>query len=248
MKKLLFSLSVLLLVLGCLVSCVPSAPSDHTTASSDDDANNPPAVDANFVSPSDEESAVYTVSKTDACGLKLEITFHGYKSESLNKNFYVKNNEYFIADIKLTNESDAELYQYLPTICRQSSDIPHNHEIGFDIAAGEYKLNSSSFGFGCPAAYEVWTIESGQSYEWHLKLAAGEVQHGKQDLPSDGKAYSAGIKLYGKDIFTDNACVFDGEFTFSYKKDKEQLLNTDAFSVPVSVEVVYVSSSADRSE
>ena len=229
MKKLL-SLIVFLLVAGCLFSCAP------TTKNSD-----------RFISPSDEESAVYTVTQTDGNGLKLEVTLHGYKSESLGKEFYVKNNEYFLADVKLTNESSTPVYQWLPTACREMSPA-HNHEIKFDIANGDYKLNSSSFGFACPERTDLWTVEPGASYEWQLKLAVGEQQNGKQDLPADGTGYAAGIKLYEKDIFTDHICAFEGNFSFAYRKNEpneDDTANDSSVSVPLSIEVVYVSGTAD---
>ena len=103
--------------------------------------------------------------------MKLEVTLHGYKSESLGKEFYVKNNEYFLVDVKLTNESDTPVYQFLPTSCRDCT-LAHNHELSFDLSNGESKLNSSSFGFDCAEKTDLWTIEPGKSYEWHLKFAA----------------------------------------------------------------------------
>ena len=314
MKKLL-SLIVFLLVAGCLFSCAP------TTKNSD-----------RFISPSDEESAVYTVTQTDGNGLKLEVTLHGYKSESLGKEFYVKNNEYFLADVKLTNESSTPVYQWLPTACREMSPA-HNHEIKFDIANGDYKLNSSSFGFACPERTDLWTVEPGASYEWQLKLAAGdphntlvswkpeenaplesgteEVENGKRTavneetevstyiyasgfmqggnfqiyestyvafgsagtgiygsdfiigangtlgssyqfvvngsfssimgiLPSDGDS-NAGILLYKDALFPDNVCTFEGPVSFSYMKSSDGTENNLSVSVPLSIEVVYVS-------
>jgi hypothetical protein len=245
MKKILLSLLLLAFVLSCFVSCIPATPND--TTNSDDDAKNPPAVDINFISPSDEESALYTVSRTSDHGLNLVITLHGYKSESLNKDFYVKNNEYFLVDVKLTNESENALYQWLPTYCRHSFDPSHNHEIGFDISHGEYKLHSSSFGFTCGMLTDIWTIEAGESYEWQLKLAVGEPQSGEQDLPVDGTEGSLmGIKLYEKAIFDDNVCIFDGEFSFTYMQSKDKNENDCSISVPISIETVYVSSVANK--
>ena len=217
MKKTLLLLLILSLILCCFVSCRTGTPNEttsdamgDTTSATTSGSTEPPVVDKDFVSPNDEESTVYTVTKTDENGLKLEVTLHGYKSKTLGKDFYVKNNEYFLVDVKLTNESENAFYQWLPTTCRSASPS-HNHEIGVDISHGEYKLASSSFGFACAEMIDTWMIEAGETYEWQLKLAAGEQQSGKQDLPADGTGYSAGIKLYGEDIFTDNSCDFDGK-------------------------------------
>lgn len=236
MKKLLFLISLLLMI-GCLASCTPTTPSD--TSGSGQGTTNTPVIDKNFISPVDEQAAVYYISKVCSDGLKLEVTLHGYQSESLDKSFYVKNNEYFLADIKITNESDTDLYQILPTFCRNQTTLPsHNHEIKFDIFNGEYKLHSSSFGFACGDLIDIWTIEAGKSYEWQLKLAAGEPGD-DGDLQADG--VGAKIKLYDKTVFTDHVCVFDGEFSFDYKKTKGFEADGNTVSVPVSIEMVYVS-------
>ena len=89
-------------------------------------------------------------------------------------------------------------------------------------------------------------IEAGETYEWQLKLAAGEQQSGKQDLPADGTGYSAGIKLYGEDIFTDNSCDFDGKIFFAYMKSGDQMYNDCSVFVPIEIEVVYVSAEAAK--
>jgi len=221
-----------------------SEQTNSTTDSSNSEQTISPS-DTNFIVPTDEEAALRTVSQTNEDGLKFEITVHGYKSDILGKDFYVKNNEYFIVDIKLTNESDIALYQSLPTYCHEMSP-PHNHEIGFDLSHGKTKLHSSSFGFSCPAMFDCWTIEAGKSYEWQLKLAAGEQQSGEQDLPGDATGSQAGIKLYEKDIFADNICVFDGSFFFDYTKNKDQYGNDFSISIPFSIEVVYVSHIANK--
>ena len=321
MKKLLLLFLIVALTLSCFISC-----SYFGGGSS----NGEDIKTLFFISPEDEESTVYTVTQTDENGLKLEITLHGYKSESLGKEFYVKNNEYFIADVKLTNESETPVYQFLPTACRDMSPS-HNHEISFDIANGDNKLHSSSFGFACPDMIDVWTIEPGQSYEWQLKLAAGApgstttvtypnadnkekddsnppsekeaveensvsksyiyygsdvVQNGNfqvfestfvgsiggnffgsdftlnQDgvlstsyhivmngsalniagfLPADGDTTTQGLLLYGNNIYTDNVCTFEGPISFSYMKSSDGFENMLSVSVPLSIEVVYVS-------
>jgi hypothetical protein len=327
MKKLL----LLILTVAFAVSCFASCSYFGSGSGSNDSLS---AEKIFFVSPEDEESAVCTVTQTDENGMKLEITLHGYKSESLGKEFYVKNNEFFLADIKLTNESDTTFYKFLPTSCRDCTPA-HNHEIDFDIANGENKLHSSSFGFTCAEMTDLLKIEPGQSYEWQLKMAAAKPQSdvvykpgendGKNDadkedlkentkdkkegeetknvsdnyiyyesnfiqggnvqiyesvytngsgniifgtdyfvtgdgalsssyhfvingiftsitgvLPSDGNE-SDKLFLYGEALFPENTLTFDGSFFFSYMKESDGYENNISVSVPVSVEVVYVS-------
>ncbi len=219
--------------------------SSGTTCESTTDANNSASLS---VAPSvgtevpDEKSAVRTVSADNANGLKMEVTVHGYQSEGLNQDFYVKNNEYFLVDVKVTNTSDSARWQWLSTYCR-NSDPAHNHEIGFELVSGEYKLNSSSFGFACGALIDVWELKPGATYEWQLKLAAGEVKSGgNYDLPVDGDGYLTGIDLYGNDIYIDGVCTFAGEFYFDYKTSDQEHFNDFSLSVPISVDVVFISS------
>ena len=237
MKKMLIWLLSMVMILTCLISC-NIAPPEQTDGSSD---STEPKKE--FTAPADESRAEYTVSSSTADGLKMEITVHGYKSESLNKDFYVKNNEYFLVDVKVTNASEKPLWQWLPTDCRNGAD-PHNHEIYFDISCGEYALGSSSFGFDCPTAIDIWKLEPGETYEWQLKLAAGEEKwewDGAYDLPADGTGNCAGISLYDQAIYSDGVCAFSGDFSFDYGLSMEDS-NDRSLSVPMEIDVVFVSS------
>ena len=242
MKKMLIWLLSMVMILTCLISC-NVAPPEQTDRSSD---STEPKKE--FTAPADESRAEYTVSSSTADGLKMEITVHGYKSESLNKDFYVKNNEYFLVDVKVTNESENELYQWLGSYCRHSLEPSHNHEIGFDISHGEYQLHSSSFGFNCPMAIDVWKLEPGATYKWQLKLAAGEAQSGTDyDLPADVSGHYEGIVLYDEAIYTDGVCAFSGDFSFDYGLSMEGL-NDRFLSVPMEIDVVFVSAEAVTAE
>ena len=254
MKKLLFLLLAVAIAMNCFVSCNVS-PAENTSglaipggdhASGSDPSDEQPAGTNAFIIPEDETSAVHTATVENTDGLRMEITVHGYQSESLNKTFYVKNNEYFLVDVKVTNTSDAARWQWLPTYCR-TSDPAHNHEIGFELANGEYKLSSSSFGFACGALIDVWKLEPGATYEWQLKLAAGEVKSGGDyDLSGDGDGYRTGIDLYENDIYKDGVCTFAGEFSFGYKTSDAEHFNDFSISVPLSVDVVYISAEPSK--
>ena len=193
----------------------------------------------NAFNPTDEKRATHTASATCADGLTIEVTLHGYQSQSLSKDFYVKNDEYFAVDVKITNTSDHPVYQYLPTSCRESNP-PHNHEIDVDLELDNYTLCTSSFGFTCAEAPNAWTLEPGKTYEWNLKLAAGEASDVQFDLPADGNAWTTGIQLYDDSIYTNGSCIFSGNIIFSYKKNNETNRNDFALLVPLSIEVIHI--------
>lgn len=255
MKRILFLLLSVSIVLSCFVSCNHDVTetSDTTTGwqqteePTNTSGKEPPIEPPEALSPSDEETAFFTITSSNSDGIKLEVTLHGYKSESLGKDFYVKSNEYVPVDVKVTNTSDISVYQFLPTYCRESAE-PHNHEISFSISnKNGYFLNSSSFGFACPDMIDVWEIESGKSYEWSLKLAAGKIQSQEYDLPADGKEISSGIKLYDSDIYTNASCIFNGEIglDYAYENLGTDTRNEYAIRVELSVEFVYVSELPD---
>ena len=244
MKKTLIGLLFMIMILVSLVSC-NVVPPQHTEESSD---SGEPKWE--YTVPADESCAEYTVSAFTEDGLKMEITVHGYQSKILDKDFYVKNNEYFLVDVKVTNESEIGLYQWLGSYCRHSLGPSHNHEIGFDISHGEYQLHSSSFGFICPLSIDVWKLEPGETYEWQLKLAAGEVQSGVDyDLPADGNGVQMGIVLYDEDIYTNGICTFSGDFSFDYNYGlPEDDFNDRSLSIPMKIDIIFVSSDAGRTE
>lgn len=246
MKKIVLFLLITAITLHCF-GCSISPVEGDTTAGTISDTTAPENPDANrFAVPSDERSVLLTVSANSADGLHMEVTVHGYQSESLDRDFYVKNNEYFFVEVKITNIGAEALYQWLPTFCRGSFPA-HNHEIGCELAHGDRKLSISSFGFACPAMIEIWCLEPGKTYEWTLKLAAGEVKSGGDyDLPGDGGyGYLSGIDLYEKDIFENGVCTFTGAFIFDYQTSEEGYQNSRSLSVPYSVDVVYVSAEAE---
>jgi hypothetical protein len=239
MKKIVYLLLAMAIALNCFASC--NATSDQNTTGSEH-TGSVVSESNEFVSPDDEARAVHTVSAENKDGLKMEITVHGYRSESLNREFYVKSNEYFTVDVKVTNTSEKPLWQWLPTYCRNGGGIPHNHEIGFDISCGEYGLSSSSIGFMCPTGIDIWKLEPGETYEWQLKLAAGEEKwDGSYDLPADEDGRYAGIALYDQAIYSEGVCTFAGEFFFGYRTSKIGDRNDFSLSVPLTVDVVYIS-------
>jgi hypothetical protein len=193
----------------------------------------------NRFNPTDEKRAIHTVSASCTDGLTIEVTLHGYQTQSLHKAFYVKNDEYFAVDVKITNTSENPVYQYLPTNCRESN-TPHNHEIDVDLYLDNYTLCTSSFGFACTETPNVWTLEPGKSYEWSLKLAAGEVSDFQFDLPADGYEQLTGIKLYEDALYDYGPLVFSGNIVFYYQKNNESNRNDCALLVPLSIEVINI--------
>lgn len=250
MKKTLLFLFGLLIIMSCLASCNHDA--DETTSSKEETRESTTQTSATedsdteteppFVLPTDEMPVLRTIVSENEDGLKMEITLHGYASESLGKTFYVKNNEYFLVDVQISNTSENSFYQCLPTWCRHSSE-KHNHEIFFDISDGKgNRLNSSSFAFDCPETIDVWEIEPGQSYDWTLKLAAGSESSENFDLPADGNSYMAGIQLYDSSIYENGICDFEGTISFLYALTDHgsETQNDCNLSAAVSFEVVDV--------
>ena len=245
MKKLLFLLLTIALVLSCLASCELNNAQDTTETAK---FAEPISKSNDFEIPEDETRAVCTVSGENADGLTMEVTVYGYQSESLNKDFYVKNNEYFLLNVKVTNTSGNPLWQWLPTYCRHTVGEAHNHEIELDLSHGEYRLSSSSFGFACGDLIDKWRLEPGDTYEWQLKLAAGEVKSGAAyDLPGDGKTYGAGIDLYENDIYDGGICTFEGALSFGYQTSDDGQKNDFSLSVPLTIDVVCVSAEPNES-
>ena len=193
----------------------------------------------NRFNPTDEKRAIHTVSASCTDGLTIEVTLHGYQAQSLSKAFYVKNDEYFAVDVKITNTSENPVYQYLPTNCRESN-TPHNHEIDVDLYLDNYTLCTSSFGFACTETPNVWTLEPGKTYEWSLKLAAGEASDVQFDLPADGNEQPTGIKLYEDALYDYGPLVFSGNIVFYYKKNNEPNRNDCSLLVPLSIEVIHI--------
>ncbi len=205
---------------------------------------NPPHTETNdFQVPSDEKRSFYTTAASNNDGVSLQITMYGYASESLNKSFYIKNNEYFLVDVTVTNNSAHTIHYFLPTYCNEDL-VPHNHEIGFDLSCGEYHIHSSSSGFIKERADNIRLLLPGESRTWQLKLAVGETVSEDFDLPADGKAYPSGIMLYGPELYSNGSCIFEGTVFFDYSKSY-MLINAGIYDFTVSAslafEAVYIS-------
>ena len=189
-----------------------------------------------FDVPADEKEITKTIVTENADGMKMELTLHGYASESLEKNFYVKHNEVIRIDAKIVNGSEKTYHQFLPTYCRHSSlgDYPHNHEIAVDIAnARENPLTSLAVYGGCPEMWEVWDIEAGKTYDFCLEYVAGKPYY----TENGEELYD--IPLYGNEIYPDGICDFTGTISFSYYDENEKA-NDLVLSSDIVLEIVYV--------
>lgn len=200
-----------------------------------------------FKVPDDEKEVTRVIKSEKDYGLKMEVTLHGYQSESLNKDFYVKNNEYFIVDVKIINDSPTsdKILQFMSTDCR-NFDPPHNHELEFYFANryGDHLIATSDHrGFVHPERYIIWELKPGESETYTLKLAAGKQSESSKeyDLPYDGWG---GIELYDESIYENGSCLFIGYIYFPYAFDNNQGLDTRNnlyIATELSFEVVYVS-------
>lgn len=188
-----------------------------------------------FVSPDDEEKTTKTIVTENDDGMKMEVIIHGYKSESLGKEFYVKNNEFICIDAVITNNSEQIYKQFLPTYCHGS----HTHEIDVDIADGNGHKLTDRFAFGaCPEAIQIWEIAAnGAQYGFKTKYVAGKYVWGN----TDGNQLDI-FTLYDSSIYTDGVCAFSGTVSFDYYPDEgddETYKNTLTLKAGVAFDVVY---------
>ncbi len=169
-----------------------------------------------FESPVDEVKATSSRTDRDRNGLAMTVTFHGYASESLGMDFYLKSNEYFTVDVTLENNTGYDIHQYQPTSCH-ASDHAHLHELLFNAKNDLVgKFTTSDGSVECPQTEEVWTLPKGERYTWTFRLAAGTLTSENFDLPCDGTT-SEGIRLYGKEnYYPDGKLPFSGTSTFHY--------------------------------
>ena len=196
-----------------------------------------------FEVPSDEKDVTKTIVTENTDGMKMEITLHGYASESLEKDFYVKHNEIVTMDVKITNASDHTIRQFLPTDCRNFSfrGYRHNHEITVDITnKNGNKLTSCAAYDVHTERYDSWDIESGESCDFKLEYVAGKVYYDERD----DAPRLCDIPLYGNEIYPDGTCDFTGTISFVYCEDYEedQLrgANDLSLSADIAFTIVYV--------
>ena len=250
MKKFFILLLAFTMTLS-IASCHIPPEDTHTSGTDTAILPSPPK---GFVSPADEISATKTFTASNEDGLVMEITLHGYASESLGEEFYVKSNEYFRAHVKITNTAD-QMYQQTTVACHGDT-LSHNHELKIDITDGnEHALVLSSFGFMHPDLLRPWIFREKSTEEWHLKLAAGEEcivdmktdaeKVAEIDLPSDGQdelpLCATGVALYDRNIYTNDALMFSGTISFPYAIFSGSSESNDkTLSCPLAVKVMYV--------
>lgn len=263
MKKTPILILSMILLLCMSVSCAssPANPTDSTpssvttsqatgsniettSASTSATTSSATVIEPPVVAPADERSETRVFTSESPDGIKLEIMVHGYSSEKLGRDFYIKSNEFSRVDVKVTNTSDSSFYQHLPTSCREGI-YKHNHEIEFSFSDGNgHGLHSTdSYAKGCPAMIDCWEIKSGESYTWELYIAAGETTDLKDKIDLPDKDYSwIGIALYDRSVYTDGACDFSGAFSFAYDPVQKEAStkNDKSVSVPVTLTVIYI--------
>ena len=225
-------------------SATSESQNETTSSESSASATELPIVEPPAVAPADEVRVQRTFSVSEAPnGITLEVTVYGYSSETLGKDFYVKSNEFFRADVKVTNTSEKSFRQFLPTACRENGSANHNHEIAFSLSDGKgHALHSTdSFGKECPEMTDIWEIKAGESYEWRVTVAAGENTYGegKGDLTVSDYPW-LGIALYDRSIYENDMLEFSGNFSFSYSAKSETSSNELTVKLPVSLTVVYI--------
>lgn len=173
-----------------------------------------------------ETSASHVFLETNGDGLQIKVTVHGYRRSDLGKLFYVKNNEYITVDVQITNLSAVPVYQW----------TPRDHEIGSRLYHGNDCLSSV---LSDSERVDRWTVEPGEAYEWRLQFVAGEPNHG---LPDGEEMDLSDFRLYGKEIYSEGVCKFSGNLFFAYTSSEDEAENALRLTVPVSIDVLYVSS------
>ncbi len=246
MKKLLAILLFLAMIVS-LVSCDTNKIEDtsaSSTNSSSSETTDTSFSDGDletvqyFVSPADEKRTTKTIVKENDDGIKMEITFYGYASESLGKDFYMKHDEYIRAEVKITNGSEDPYYQTVPTCCVKGQN-PHRHEFDVDIAdANGHRLTINSAYEACPEMLYTWEIKVGETYAFRLNYVAGEAL---SDFRT-GKTKVEDFTLYDGSIYTDGVCEFSGDISFGYFEPIDIIgqMNDREISADVAFEVVYV--------
>ena len=193
-----------------------------------------------YTAPSDEKNATYIITQGDVNGVFVKISIDGYQSESIGKEFYVKSNEYFTVDIEVRNISASPLYRIVYTDCDKSA-VPHVHGDMLALTFEGHGLCSSSIGFSCGKQSKTEILQSGETYRYQLRYAAGEEVAFDFDLPGDGTDYPAGVKLYNKtfyNFYTRGSCKFQGSFELAYAKNENG--KTVKFAIPLTLDVLYV--------
>lgn len=192
-----------------------------------------------------EETAPKTFSAEADDGVKIEVTFSGFSDTSKGVDFYAKNDVYIPVKVKVTNGSGADIYR-LDNCYVHGTPAAQKIELRLDLGDGNgHKLTLSSQGLLYPDTVQLWSIAAGESYEWDLSLAAGEVSFSSSDaidLDTEGHEGGVnGIKLYGEDIYTDGVCVFSGSvtFTYSHADNGNMTMNDKSVSADVFIPVVY---------
>ncbi len=193
-----------------------------------------------------EATSVFTASNG---GVDMTVTVHGYSNKDKGYDFYVKNNDYFHVDVKVENNSGEEIYK-LNSSCIHGISGAENIELQTYIAdAKGNELTPNTAGMVYTDDLLLWSIPAGESYEWNLRLAAGEYPNEFRDTPCDLKVdgienggLGSGIYLYGEEIYTNGICTFTGTITFRYSEtdNGNYTINDKALTADVTIPVLYV--------
>ncbi len=231
MKK----LAAICLIVACLLTLV-SCDDSHTTTTTSASTQTTTTTSASTQTTTTEQPVVLpeyekitrVLTKENEDGVKLELTFHSYRligaeyaDERYASYIYGKSNEFMQIDVKVTNGSDSPIHQWLPTYCRESAPPSHNHELTYSFAdAKGNKMQQSYFGYGCPTMIDKWTLAVGESAEFTLKLAAGEII----SLSKGDVHYlygSEGLRFYDESVYENGSNVFTGKIAFAYNLNNE---------------------------
>ena len=248
MKKALILFMILALTLTACSSPDGNIPPTNTTPTGTTEVlHNVVEYDEMTAPPSDEEETNVTYDVSTPDGLVLSVMLFGYKSNMPGEEIYFQNNEPIEMKVIVTNNTDAPIYQWQPSMCHGTTPS-HDHEITVSLSdANGKKLTSANldllYSAGCPEAIEIWSLAPGESYEWNLSYLVGTAKESViwKDPICDTE-FSVNFDLYDDDIFTDGVCTFDGsiDFDYRYTADDDGHGNTETLSLPLSLKVFYV--------
>ena len=193
-------------------------------------------VPESYYAPNDEEKTHLTYTVTNAEGLTLEVILYGYRSDIIGKNLYFKYGEPIPMKIRIQNNTDAPIYQYLPTQCHES--IPHHaHEIAIFLQNSHSNVLVNSvelLELDCLTAEETWCLDIGEVYEMDIEL----LQKPEHMIAWDD-VYQRFFDLDDNRFHTVYESPFSGKISFIFGNDADTM-NDSILSLPLTLHVLHI--------
>ena len=193
-------------------------------------------VPEDYYAPNDEEKTHLTYAATNANGLTLEVTLYGYHSDTIGKDLYFKYGEPISMKIRIKNDTDAPIYQYLPTQCHEST--PHHaHEVAIFLQTPHSNVFVNTVDLlelDCLTAVETWRLDSGEVYEMDVEL----VQKPEHMIAWD-ETHLILFDLDDNRFHTVYESLFSGKIAFIFGNDMNTF-NEDILSLPIALNILHI--------